>query len=101
MDIYFDSGKKAYAFPIPDPLAMTDLATWLTYADYPCGEAWDIIDGQFVPLKSPEELQTDKDRAQKLSEREMAFETVDWRVWRHEDQVSAGLTPTDDRDSLA
>ena len=58
MKIYFDVNKSAhYNLRAVDCIAETDMDTWSSYGRVDCGVGWDIIDGNFVTLISPEEVE--------------------------------------------
>jgi hypothetical protein len=98
--IYFDAHKDAHALPVKGCIAMTDSDTWSHYAHTECGEEWDIIDGEFVPLKTVEEMKLEGEKRCKRNERDWAFTRMAWRFDRYADQVALGLKPDDDLDKL-
>jgi hypothetical protein len=75
--IYFDRDKRAYAFPIADCMATTDSKTWEPYAEKTCGVDWDIINGEFTPLKTTLQMQIEEQKAAKRAERNAALNEAD------------------------
>ena len=58
MKIYFDTSKAAHYNIMPvDPIAEIDVDTWSIYGRTDRGVGWDIIDGVFVTLISPEAVE--------------------------------------------
>lgn len=55
--IYFNEDKEAFAFEIPDYIAVTDDATWAMYTGT---DKWDIIDGEFVDITDTPEYQEEQ-----------------------------------------
>ena len=55
--IYFNEDKEAFAFEIPDYIAVTDDATWAMYEGT---DKWDIIDGEFVDITDTPEYQEEQ-----------------------------------------
>jgi len=69
MTIYFDRNKEAYAYEIPDPTATVDSDTWMKYSETKIGIGWDIIDGEFTPLKDVKTLDEERKSAERERER--------------------------------
>jgi hypothetical protein len=84
--IYFDRNKKAYGFPVADCVATMDSATWASYAEKPCGVHWDIINGEFTPLQTLEQMQIEEQKAAKRLERNAALELADHLVCKVQDE---------------
>lgn len=55
--IYFNEDKQAFAFEIPDYIAVTDDTTWAMYAGT---DKWDIVDGEFVDITDTPEYQEEQ-----------------------------------------
>ena len=57
--IYFDNGKKAFAFEIKNPICVIEDSLWDLYAGT---DKWDIIDGVFTDISGTEEYKEKKKR---------------------------------------
>lgn len=69
MTIYFNKNKEAHAYEIPEPLATVDYNTWLKYSETKIGVGWDIIDGEFTPLKDVKDIDEERESAERERER--------------------------------
>jgi hypothetical protein len=99
--IYFDEDKDAHAHPISNCIATVDTDMWDIYCDKNCSVYRDIINGEFVQLRTPEQIKIEEANARKRNEREEAFDDIEWRIQRFNDQEKIGQTPTDDGIKLA
>jgi hypothetical protein len=87
--IYFDENKEAYMSEIENPTAIIDIELWKVYCDYKLGEAYDIIDGQFVQLWSKEYCIRKSNAKQRISELKILLATTDYKTQKYiEGQLS-------------
>ena len=89
MNIYFNEYKEACAFEIPNPIAEIDLETWKIYSEFKCGVDWDIIDGEFVKIKTEEQLKTMAKASLRISELKQYLSQTDYQAIKYsEGQLS-------------
>lgn len=90
--IYFNQLFEACAFPIEDATATVDDDVWDKYCMDIRGTTWDIVDGAFVQLKSPEFV-AERNKAQsRISELMMNLNRTDYKSIKH----SEGLISDED-----
>lgn len=80
MTIYFDKKKEAYAYEIPDSIATIDSDTWMKYSGTEAGIGWDIVDGEFTPLMSIENILYEAEIPIRRSERRSLYIVADEQI---------------------
>lgn len=80
MTVYFNKNKEAHAYEIQDPIATVDYDTWMKYSETEVGVGWDIIDGEFTPLMSIENIQYEAELPIRESERSSLYGYADVQI---------------------
>lgn len=78
--IYFDNDKQAYAYEIEKYIASVDRETWRIYANTGAGIGWDIVDGEFTPLTSIENILYEAEIPIRRSERRSLYIVADEEI---------------------
>ena len=83
MTIYFNSDKQACAFELEDAIATIDDETWSKYAGTELGRDYDIINGKFVQLKTPTEIDTARQTSLRISELKRLLAETDYQAIKY------------------
>ena len=78
--IYFDNNKQAHGYEIEKYIASVDSETWGIYAGTDAGIGWDIVDGEFTPLMSIENIQYEAEIPIRKSERYSLYRVADDQI---------------------
>jgi len=84
--LYFDSNKRVYDFRQAGCVAEIDESVWSIYGRTEPGVGWDIVDGAFVPLITPEEIDRPIMDEQREIERKAVYEETEARLSQLEEQ---------------
>lgn len=80
MTIYFNSDKQACAFEPEDVIATVDDAIWSKYAGTKLGMDYDIIDGEFVQLRTIEEIDAGRQKLSRIYELKQLLTESDYKA---------------------
>lgn len=83
MTIYFNSDKIACAFEIEDAIATVDDDVWVEYAGTRLGRDYDIINGQFVKLRTVEEINSEMQRQSRIAELKQYLADTDYQAIKY------------------
>lgn len=78
--IYFDNNKEAHSYELEKYIASVDSETWGIYASTDAGIGWDIVDGEFTPLMSIEDIQYEAELPIRESERHSLYIVADDQI---------------------
>jgi len=88
--IYFDNNKEAYGEPPNgmNSIATVDVAIWNIYAGDKAGTTWDIVNGKFVQLKNPLEVERKRRIEERSDERGRLLAVADTMLAKATDYIS-------------
>lgn len=89
--IYFDEIGRAYGFEIEDYVCTVDSDTWKLFSETVQGVDWDIIDGEFTPLKVPEDIHYREKVLARESERHSLYTDADEQISLCDNYILLGV----------
>ena len=89
MTIYFDDNKMVYGmlFEGVSVVASVDDDTWSIYSRDAAGTTWDIINGNFVQLRSMNDMKTDRMAEERSDERRKLLDAADIMLSKARDYI--------------
>ena len=93
MIIYFDRNKEAHAYEIQDTMATVDSDTWMKYSGTGVGVGWDIIDGEFTPLKDVKTLDEERESMKRERERLRLYIEAENHIAKCDNYIELEIQP--------